>query len=129
MAILYELETIRLKCTVEFSWVHRHYYNCWLISITSNYAELSVMWWPMINTTESNLILFIHWALNFYEMFSKITLTWNEKKILSISHGLLNSWTDIFILPRPYWGHAFKIRTFWEANKIWKNLPHGLDVY
>ena len=22
-----------------------------------------------------------------------------------------------------------KVRTFWEAHKIWKNLPHGLDVY
>ena len=23
----------------------------------------------------------------------------------------------------------FKVRTFWEAYKIWKNLPHGLDIY
>ena len=23
----------------------------------------------------------------------------------------------------------FKVWTFWEAHKIWKNLPHGLDVY
>ena len=23
----------------------------------------------------------------------------------------------------------FKVRTFWEAHKIWKNLPHGFDVY
>ena len=22
-----------------------------------------------------------------------------------------------------------KVWTFWEAHKIWKNLPHGLDVY
>ena len=22
-----------------------------------------------------------------------------------------------------------KVRTFWEAHKIWKNLPHGLDFY
>ena len=24
---------------------------------------------------------------------------------------------------------AVKVRTFWEAHKIWKNLPHGLRVY
>ena len=22
-----------------------------------------------------------------------------------------------------------KVRNFWEVHKIWKNLPHGLDVY
>ena len=22
-----------------------------------------------------------------------------------------------------------KVRTFWEAHIIWKNLPHGFDVY
>ena len=22
-----------------------------------------------------------------------------------------------------------KVRTFWEAHKIWKNLPHGLYIY
>ena len=22
-----------------------------------------------------------------------------------------------------------KFRTFWQANKIWNNLPHDLDVY
>ena len=23
----------------------------------------------------------------------------------------------------------FKVRTFWETHRIWKNLPHALDVY
>ena len=25
--------------------------------------------------------------------------------------------------------HKAKVRTFWEAHKIWKNLPHGLYIY
>ena len=24
---------------------------------------------------------------------------------------------------------CFKVRIFWEAHKIWKNLPHSFDVY
>ena len=23
---------------------------------------------------------------------------------------------------------ASEVRTFWETNKIWKNLPHGFDT-
>ena len=26
-------------------------------------------------------------------------------------------------------GWKVKVRTFWEAHKIWKNLPHGLYTY
>jgi hypothetical protein len=24
---------------------------------------------------------------------------------------------------------SVKVQTFWEAHMIWKNLPHGFDVY
>ena len=28
-----------------------------------------------------------------------------------------------------YMKNIDKVRTFWEAHKIWKNLPHGLYIY
>ena len=27
------------------------------------------------------------------------------------------------------YGPHIKVRTFWEAHKIWKNIPHGFDFY
>ena len=53
------------------------------------------------------------------------TLPWN-KCSLEISFSLLSllkaSNKEDFRLPH-------KVQTFWEEHKIWKNLPHGLDVY
>ena len=36
-------------------------------------------------------------------------------------------YTDPFTLRSSI--HIGKIQTFWEAHKIWKQFPHGLDVY
>ena len=30
---------------------------------------------------------------------------------------------------RFYSRYAHKVRTFWETQKIWKNLPHGLNIF
>ena len=53
------------------------------------------------------------------------TLPWNKCR-LEISVSLLSllkaSNKEDFRLPH-------KVQTFWEEHKIWKNLPHGLDVY
>ena len=46
------------------------------------------------------------------------------------THGLLNRWTDIFILPRPYWGHAFNPNNATQTRSIFvkfkKNTVLGM---
>ena len=38
------------------------------------------------------------------------------------SHGLLNRWTDIFILPRPEWGEDFNPNNFTQTRSIFIKL-------
>ena len=39
-----------------------------------------------------------------------------------LSHGLLNRWTDIFILPRPAWGLTFNLNNGTETHSIFVKL-------
>ena len=48
------------------------------------------------------------WQISFSNL-SCLLLDWKHLAICSIVHGLLNRWTDIFILPRPIWGWGLKV--------------------
>ena len=50
--------------------------------------------------------------------------SWKQHNFLPIrfhSNTILKISQELFF--------PFSVRTFWEAHKIWKNLPHGLDIY
>ena len=38
-------------------------------------------------------------------------------------------WHDDLNMTSKFISHHIEVRTFWETHKIWKNLPHALDVY
>ena len=52
------------------------------------------------------------------------------REIEKLEIGLVQKifrYTDPFTLRSSI--HIGKVQTFWEAHKIWKQFPHGLDVY
>ena len=52
-------------------------------------------------------------------VWSRTWISWNKKIVVKDWHCL------IFV---GFVWLKLKVWTFWEAHKIWKNLPHGLDV-
>ena len=64
-------------------------------------------------------------------LWSPISISWPlGQEIEKLEIGLVQKifgYTDP--LPLRSTIHIGKVRTFWEAHKIWKNLPYGFDVY
>ena len=42
--------------------------------------------------------------------------------VFRLGHGLLNRWTDIFILPLPAWGPSFYLNNGTETHSIFLKL-------
>jgi hypothetical protein len=61
-----------------------------------------------------------------HDMFSRILNLWMKLQIIftKFSLGRNFDWDQ-----NRKKNVNFEVQTFWEAHKIWKNLPHDLDVY
>ena len=98
-----------------FSWMSDEINSLCLSSIYSMYKQLWIFWhshafWRHLRISSKKPL-----EIGYSTDSTFIHLVY-------ISHGLLNRWTDIFILPRTAWGGPFNLYNITQTHSIFVKL-------